>query len=384
MRIEKPNVSNLIVTILMLTLLLMGCSPKAKNSPPTTASPQPQELQTESSPPEPTPTEEAQATETVEETEKPAPTNAVPVHMMVPGELPEERENHAGDYSSAKSSEHKEAPGGDQVSKNIYERPFNAFTMDTYYPFLDIVDSEIYMDDDWVYVAILLEGKDNEGGFRGNYAVELDLDIDGRGDILILAKAPSSTDWSTVDAQIWSDENEDIGSIRAIVNDAPNSGDGYETMIFDENNMDDPDMAWTRVVGGDEPQVQLAFKRSVIETDESFLWGTWAGLDALNPAWFDLNDYFTKGDAGSSLTGYEYFYPIKKLEALDNTCRVSVGYQLTGAEPGICTLPGQTDDPPPLVQQNGGGNSCLPDGTSCNTCGIASCEIQNCKCVAIN
>ncbi len=84
-------------------------------------------------------------------------------------------------------------------------------------------------------------------------------------------------------------------------------------------------MAWARILTGDPVQVQLAFKKSAINGDETFLWSVWAGLDALNPAWFDLNDTFTKEDAGSSLVEFEFFYPIKNLVALDNTCLESVG-----------------------------------------------------------
>ena len=334
-------------TVLLLTMIfLISCTPNIQTPTETYEAPVPVTQKTEE------PEQESPVTEVPQEvaSEEAPPTEAPVTHLMIPGELPEKRENHAGDYSSAGTASRKTAPGGDRVSNNSYERPFNAFTMDTYYPFIDIVDSELYLDDDWVYVNILLQGTDENGGLKGNYAVELDLDIDGRGDILVLVRAPSSGVWSTEGVQIWADGNEDVGSIRAIVNDAPNSGDGFESLLFDQNSSEDPDMGWARVVVGETPGIQLAFKRSVHDANKYFLWGTWAGLDALNPAWFDLNDYFTKEEAGSSLTGFEFFYPIKKLEALDNTCRVSVGYQPVGTEPGLCTLPGQSD----------GGNSCAP------------------------
>jgi len=38
----------------------------------------------------------------------------------------------------------------------------------------------------------------------GNYGVELDLDVDGRGDWLVLASKPTST-WSTLGVRVWQD-----------------------------------------------------------------------------------------------------------------------------------------------------------------------------------
>lgn len=355
------------ISLLLAATLLLGCRPQTV-LPVNDISPAPTQAQTTKEPAPPTEKPKEKVTEPPPATVTSEPTELPVVHLTVPGELPAERENHAGDYNSADTAKRKQAPGGDKVSKNSYERPFNAFTMDTYYPFLDIVDSEAYMDDTWIYFVIHLQKSDESGGFRGKYGVELDLDIDGRGDTLVLVNAPASTDWSTTGVQIWNDANEDVGGIRALVVDAPNSGDGFETLVFDENNTDDPDMGWARIVTGDTFQVQLAFKKAVIEEDNKFLWGAWAGFDALNPGWFDHNDYFTKEDAGSSLTGYELFYPIKKLEAIDNTCRVAIGYQPTGTEPGLCTLPGQSDDSLPQTLQQSQGCVKPPNPNPQNGC----------------
>ena len=53
-------------------------------------------------------------------------------------------------------------------------------------------------------------------------------------------------------------------------------------------------------------------------------------------ALFDLNDHFTHEQAGAADPGLEYFYPIKALAEMDNACRMPVGFQPTGEEPGLC------------------------------------------------
>jgi hypothetical protein len=51
---------------------------------------------------------------------------------------------------------------------------------------------------------------------------------------------------------------------------------------------------------------------------------------------FDFNDHFTHEQAGAASRGFEVFYPIKGLYAVDGSCRVAVGFAPTGAEPGLC------------------------------------------------
>ena len=66
----------------------------------------------------------------------------------------------------------------------------------------------------------------------------------------------------------------------------------------------------------------------------------WAGT-SLDPAAFDMNDHQTHEQAGASLLELEFFYPVKGLSELDNSCRMAIGFQATGNEPGVCPVPGK-------------------------------------------
>jgi hypothetical protein len=41
-------------------------------------------------------------------------------------------------------------------------------------------------------------------------------------------------------------------------------------------------------------------------------------------------------DAGAANPDIANFYPIKGLSELDNTCRLGIGFNPSGVEPGIC------------------------------------------------
>jgi len=77
--------------------------------------------------------------------------------------------------------------------------------------------------------------------------------------------------------------------------------------------------------------------------------GVWAGNAILDPTMFDLNDRFTHEQAGAALIEFEYFYPIKALAELDNTCRVPIGSQPNYIVPGMC---------PVKPKEGKGGKSC--------------------------
>lgn len=269
-----------------------------------------------------------------------------------PVSLPDTRANQAGDVDSSKDATKKRVPGGDTFVKDLYERPFNANTMDTYFPYLDIVDTQGFKDDTWGFATITLSGTDANGQLPGKYGVELDLNKDGRGDWLILASNPSSTDWTTQGVQAWKDTNGDVGGAKPIAADT-SSGDGYETLVFDQGKGDGPDGAWVRISPDDSKTVIVAFKLSMLGNPVSFAMGAWAGTDALNPAMFDLNDHMTHEQAGSPLPDLNV-YPLKGLAKIDNTCRMAIGFSSTENVPGLCQTiqpkgpgPEPTSPPPP-------------------------------------
>ena len=261
------------------------------------------------------------------------------VHTLIPGEPPVSALSEITDRnSSTLASEHR-ANGGDSFTTNLFERSFNANTMDIYFQDLDIIRTRLSHDDLWVYVNISLVGQNPAGGLPEDYGIEVDLNVDGRGDVLLMASKPGPK-WLTDGVRVWVDNNHDVGGTHPIQSDPPASTDGYETLIFDQGIGSDSDAAWARISPTDPNSVQVAFKRSLINDDEKFTWGAWAMNDSmLNPAWFDYNDHFTAADAGSPLVELTQFYPIKALAEVDNTCRWAVGFTPTGNEPGICPVP---------------------------------------------
>jgi hypothetical protein len=222
--------------------------------------------------------------------------------------------------------------------------------MDIYFPNLDIQETWVYQDDTWIFAVILLEGGDENEKLSGRYGFEIDADADSRGDWLVLVDNPSTNDWSTLGVQVWFDTNDDVGGGTS-VNADKNSpgGNGYETVLFDSDQGDDPDLAWARIAPDDPNAVQLAVKRSLLDGDDTYIVGMWAGSGIFDPAMFDLNDHFTHEQAGAALIDFEYFYPIKAISELDNTCRMTIGFQPTGSEAGLCHEAPQ-----------GGGQGCQP------------------------
>jgi hypothetical protein len=269
---------------------------------------------------------------------------------VAPVNLPATRADQAGDVNSSVDATTKQVPGGDSFASGLYERPFNANTMDTYFPFIDIVQTQGFIDSTWGYATITLAGTDAKGSLSAKYGVELDINKDGRGDWLILATNPTSTDWTTDGVQAWKDTDGDVGGqVPLFAASKPSGGDGYETLAFDQGKNGNPDGAWVRIDANDPKTVMLAFKLSMLGGPTSYAMGAWAGsADMLNPAMFDFNDHMTHAQAGSPNLG-DQLYPIKQLAEIDNTCRLSIGFAPTSKMAGFCsaTAPKQVQGAPP-------------------------------------
>ncbi|MBI2330668.1 MAG: hypothetical protein HYU84_00550 [Chloroflexi bacterium] len=115
------------------------------------------------------------------------------------------------------------------------------------------------------------------------------------------------------------------------------AGDGFETTVFDQGQGNDPDSAWVRISPNNPNVVEFAIKKSALANPSRFLINMWAGT-SLEPAKFDVNDQFTHEQAGAADSGLSIFYPIKAVAELDNSCRMAVGFQPTGKEPGLCAV----------------------------------------------
>ena len=319
-----------------LVLAALACTlPSSTSTPaPTTG----QESPTEAPTLEPVVTDSPQA---------PASTAPGIQHADVPGEPPALRRSFAGDQDSFITSPEKRAPGGDRFTFGRFERPFNADTMDIYLPQIDITETSSYRDNKWIYFTITVRARDTNHLLSGKYVMEIDSDIDGRGDWLVMVSQPASAEWSTDGVEVWYDSNNDVGGSLSVTADDQGGGNGYDEKLFENGTGNDPDLAWARVPADQPFTVQLAVKASLIGNLDQFMAGAWAGNDLMNPALFDINDHFTQQEAGSSLKEFEVYYPIKSVAEIDNVCRVAIGFQPSGGEPGLCPLTKKGSCTPP-------------------------------------
>lgn len=291
--------------------------------------------------PTPPPTWTAQAvTETAAPTDNPTdtpiPATATVFHVLIPGEPPSVKRFVSDTDSSSRAGE-RSVTGGDNYSRNRFERPFTSQMME-YRPEVDITRVELTFDDVWFYFSIELAG----AGFGNDstqavYAIELDYNRDGRGDWLLLVENPSTFAWSTDGVKVLLDIDGDVGGLSALQADSVvASGNGFDTPLFENGRGDDPDAAWARLDPAAESTVQLAAKREFLRST-AFLWGAWADAGISDPAMFDYVDRFSEVAAGSPLQGSNE-YPLKEISDVDNTCRMFYGFTPTGSEPGLCLV----------------------------------------------
>jgi len=286
-------------------------------------------------------------------TETPIPATATVAHLVLPGEVPPEQ-FFLSDVQSGGTNPIARAAAGDNFNRNRLERPFTAASME-YRADLDLVRVSISADTTWYYFTLVLYGTVTGVPLSGPYGIELDVDGDGRGDLLIRGSAPVGHDWTTDGVQVWTDANEDVGGLTPMTSDPPGAAqDGYDPIIFDQGQGDDPDAAWIRQMTGGTAAVQFAVKRSLVN-DPAFLWSGWADAGVNQPGWIDYNDHFTEAQAGS-LTPSSANYPLQAVSAVDNTCRMYFGYTPTGNEPGLCSVTGTVRNcsPHPMRMEPGG------------------------------
>ncbi len=265
-------------------------------------------------------------------TETPQPTIE---HLVRPGE-PGAANTWVTDTSTKALADARES-GADLFHTNLFERPFTSQVMD-YQAYIDLIRVNLNFSSPWVYVTFNLEGSPPTDS-TATYALELDLNSDGRGDWLILGQVPPGTEWTTDGAKAYQDLNGDVGGPAPMNSDPPNaSRDGYETLVFDEGIGNDPDAVWIRRDSGNPNNVELAFKYGLIGNDPEFAFGGWADDGLKNPGAFDYNDFMTFDEAGSAYSQNNR-YPIKELASVDSTCRWTYGYTPTNAFPGLCPLP---------------------------------------------
>ncbi len=213
----------------------------------------------------------------------PTPTgNTTIVHNTLPGET-SGTVSIANDTNSQLSADLHYATAGDLYDLNRFERPFTQDGM-IYLPALDIQKLSIGKDPDWYFATLQLAGVDAAANsLDADYGLEIDLNQDGRGDILIWVRPPYSTDWSTTPVTVYTDLNGDVGAANPLQSDAPATGDGYETVIFADGQGADPDLAWVRLAPDSPSTLEFAFKPSLLDSVTAFLIGGWADTGLKDP-----------------------------------------------------------------------------------------------------
>ncbi len=260
------------------------------------------------------------------------------------------------------------AAGGDSLSIDRFERPFNQDM--SYRPDVDIQTATLASSQDWFFVTVNLAGPNPASGkLDASYAVELDVNNDGRGEFLVWAGQPYAADWSKAAVSVYTTSTHKVGGPRPLQPDAPWSGATYDTLLFKLGAGDIPGAAWARLNPQKSNSVQIAFKAGIAGSPGKFMWGVYADDGVKDPAKFDYNDAFTLEQAGSPLKTNASF-PLKDLYALDNTCRAVYGFTPTGPLPGLCDglLPTAvpTKTPTPTQSSPGGINGTVYVDTNAN------------------
>jgi hypothetical protein len=357
---EKKRALNLFL-VMVITITLAGCNMPVTNQA-VNATPEPvQAIPTVSQEPSQTP-------------KPPEPTiTPVPeiVHVMWPGSPLGNINQTVHDQVDDTTAPQKQAFGGDDFKNGKYERPFDKDM--NYLPFADIETIQLNRADPlWIYVSLKVMGAlSSEGAKDTQFLVEIDKDLDSRGDILILTGIPKGKDWSTESVKVLANPDINVGGTVVVKPDPGLSeGRGYYEVLFDNGKGDDPDLAMSKFSRNDPNMVIIAFKNTLVGGEKGkFIWLPWTDTGMLDPSLYEYNDHFTFEQAGYPLKEDAQNYPLKALWGVDNTCRMPSGFTPNGTMPGLCP----NYDPPPS-QGPGKGPNCV---WSCT--GFAAAHFCSCK-----
>ncbi len=340
-------------TIIFIGLLVLAAN--ACSSPPTAG---PEE------PPPAQPVGEAPAATTSSGGKQQPPKKPKRPPANMPGEIPDPMRTLADTDASIKAEENR-VLSGDNFLNNLYERPFTAMEM-VYQPDLDIYEVDFAFDEAYFYFTIRLNGPSTQGQrLTGMYGIEFDLDLDGRGDVIVLAENPQGQ-WTPKNVRSFFDKNNDVGGLTPMIADVGFSGDGYDQRT--EINVDN--LAFARLAPDEDHSVQIAVSHALLAYPDQFLWGAWVDKGRMQIREFDYNDTMGPSEAGSPFIDSED-YPIKALFNFDNTCRLPYGFEQMGSSyPGMCITMAPTDEPDE-PQDNCYCNDLCSNGIDC--CGQIIC-----------
>jgi hypothetical protein len=283
-------------------------------------------------------------------------------HTMVPGDVPGGTRVYDNESYSTASLNY--AASGDWYEHNRFERPFTPNGMN-YLSYIDIQTFNISKDARWFFVSVeLADLVVATEGYEPVFGVEVDNDLDGRGNFLLWVTPPLEKEWSVKNLKVFRDANHDVGGSRPDQMDGK-KGNGYETLIFDAGQGDDPDLAWVRADPVNVNFIQFAFKQTMIGNPTSgFEAAIWADASNLkDPAQFAYNDLMAIELAGSPLKG-DANYPIKAVYAVDSTCYRPFG-TTGGYAPLICPVSEEKAKRPPRKKPSEPGGptpaACVPN-----------------------
>ncbi|KAF0108919.1 MAG: Uncharacterized protein FD147_2339 [Chloroflexi bacterium] len=315
------------IFVVFLLVVMSGCSvlkPKAEAPAPTTA-PIAAKTETPAMPTTAPPTPEPAIAVTGVETAEPV----VITHVTVPGEPKYLTEQKVEDCSTGERKAMGVTTligvGCDDWNRNIarLERPADA-PNGTYFPAADIVSSTMGTNQVWMFGKINLY-KDAAGNLPAGLIIgfEIDINIDSRGDYLLLVTGLNSTEWTTDGVQVWRDQNDDVGGEKPQAPDG-RLGDGYETLLFDAGMGLDPDLAWARINPADGASVEFAFKPIILSHDQKFAWWAWTALGGLDPAGMEIVDSLQNSAAWKFDNTCGWIFNGKPSNLLTNICKIIV------------------------------------------------------------
>lgn len=344
MKQEKALKTRILLPFVGLIFMVSGCNlPLEKLESPATSIPA-TISPTVSIPQEPTPQEPIAATPKAEI-----------VHKDLPGSPIGKINQTVHDQVDENTAPQKQAFGGDDFKNGKYERPFDQNM--NYLPLADLVTIQLNREDPlWVYVLFKVDKPfTSSPSANTHFMVEIDTDLDNRGDVLIVTGTPISTDWSTESVLVLRNPDINVGGTIAVKPDPVlTEGRGYYEEVFNNGQGDDPDLAWSRLSKVDPSIAQIAFKNTITGGEKGkFIWLPWTDAGMLDRSLFEYNDHFTFEQAGYPLKEDVKNYPIKALWGVDNTCRVPSGFTPTGTMPGLCPnydpAPSRSDGPPACI-----------------------------------
>ncbi len=267
------------------------------------------------------------------------------VHVMWPGSPLGNVNQTVHDQVDHNTAAQRQAFGGDDFKNGKYERPFDPDM--NYLPHADLVSVQLNRADPlWVYVSLKVNNPlTQEEAKDVHFLVEIDTDLDSRGDLLILTGLPKSSEWSTETVKVLSNPDINVGGSVVVRPDPDLSeGRGYYEVLFDNGKGDDPDLAMSKLSKADPATILIAFKNTLTGGEKGkFIWLPWTDTGMLDWSLFDFNDHFTFEQAGYPMKEDAQNYPLKALWGVDNTCRVPSGFTPKGTMPGLCP----NYDPPP-------------------------------------